>query len=190
MPQRLAEAAVRVVARDGFDVLSVRTVAREAGVAAGTVQHHYRTRALLLIAAFEATAVRIADRFELPVVGQPIRPVVHRLLREVLPLDAQRHEECVVWVALTAAAVSHPELAEVHRRSAAMLRHVLAELVTEAQRTGEVAAERDADATARLLAAVVDGLTLQGVAGSAPAEMGAVLDRAVDLTLGPEPSTR
>lgn len=185
MPQRLAEAAVRVVARDGFDVLSVRTVAREAGVAAGTVQHHYRTRSLLLLAAFEATVARVAERVGQPDPGQPVRPLLRRLLREVLPLDTQRHEECVVWVALTAAAVSHPELADVHARGAALLRSTLTQLVGEARRRGEVGAGRDPDQTALLLAAVVDGLTLQGVAGSAPAEMSEVLDRALDLALGP-----
>lgn len=187
MPDRLAAAAVRVVARDGFDVLSVRTVAREADVAPGTVQHHYPSRSRLLLAAFERTVVAVAARVGPIDPGEPTLPLLRRLLLEALPLDEQRHDECVVWIALTAAAVSHPELAEAHRRATLMLRGTLVAWLTEARRTGEVSTEVDPERSARLLAAVLDGLTLEGVAGTAPDQLVVVLDDMLERCLAPGP---
>src|SRR5262245_50943001 len=55
---RIADCAITVIARDGLDALSIRRVAAEAGVAIGTVQHHYPTRAELVLAALQRTAYR------------------------------------------------------------------------------------------------------------------------------------
>lgn len=58
--QRVLDAAVAVLVRDGLDGLSVRRVASEAGVSIGAVQHHYATKDALLMAA----ADHITNRFQ------------------------------------------------------------------------------------------------------------------------------
>jgi len=185
----LAEAAVRVVARDGFDVLSVRTVAREAGVAPGTVQHHYATRERLLLAAFELTVEVLESRVgsstpEESAPPEPVRQHLRRLLREALPLDEQRRQECVVWVALTAAAAAHPELAQAHREASLLLRTTIQEIVRAAVERGELAASVDPVESAEVLAAVVDGLTLQGLSPDTDvAALGAAFDHSLALLL-------
>ena len=58
----IAEAAIRVIAQQGFDVVSVRTVAQESGISPGTVQYHYKTRRDLLLAALERSVERQTQR--------------------------------------------------------------------------------------------------------------------------------
>jgi AcrR family transcriptional regulator len=182
--RRLAEAAVRVVARDGFDVLSVRTVAREAGVAPGTVQHHYASRERLLLAAFDFTIDLLKNRIGAPALDEPVRPHLRRLLREMLPLDEQRRQECVVWVALTAAAASHRELADAHREASVLLRTTIRESLVAAHERDELSSDLDPGATAEVLAAVVDGLTLQGLSPATDTDaLGAAFDRALETLL-------
>lgn len=162
--ERIAAAAVTVVAREGFDVLSVRTVAREAGVSGGTVQHHYATRNALLLAAFAHTVDAITSRLIHTNLRGPVQEVVARLCEQALPLDDQRRRECIVWTALSAAAPAHPELAAQHRRAVAVFTTALASIVRGARAAGELPESCNPDVAAAVLVAVVDGLTLHGVA--------------------------
>lgn len=50
---RLLETTVRSLARHGWDVSTVGFIAAEAGVSRGALQHHFRTREALIIAALE-----------------------------------------------------------------------------------------------------------------------------------------
>jgi AcrR family transcriptional regulator len=79
----IADAAIRVVARQGLDRLSVRNVARQAGVAPGTVQHHYRTRAQLLDAAQAIVWIAFAA-------AAAANPSLARRHRAVVELTRQR----------------------------------------------------------------------------------------------------
>ncbi len=58
------EAVVRVLVRDGLDGLSVRRVAAEAGVSIGAVQHHFRTKDALLVAAADHVTMQFQARAE------------------------------------------------------------------------------------------------------------------------------
>jgi len=51
--RRLLETTVRCLARHGWEVSTVAFIAAEAGISRGAVQHHFRTRELLIIAALE-----------------------------------------------------------------------------------------------------------------------------------------
>lgn len=180
----MAAAAVTVVARDGFDVLSVRTVAREAGLSGGAVQYHYATRTQLLLAAYAHTVRSITDRLVGADLTGPLDVVLGRLGREALPLDPQRHRECVVWAALSSAAAAHPELAAEHALALHDLTATLSAAIAAAIGSGDLPGDVDPGSAAAVLVAVLDGLTLHGITGSrTPAEVSASLDTAIRLVL-------
>jgi AcrR family transcriptional regulator len=54
--RRLLETAVRCLAQHGWEVSTVGFIAAEAGISRGAVQHHFRTREALIIAALEHMA--------------------------------------------------------------------------------------------------------------------------------------
>lgn len=60
----IVDAAVRVLARDGLDGLSVRKVASEAHLSVGAVQHHYATKDALLVASSEHVAAQFVKQAE------------------------------------------------------------------------------------------------------------------------------
>ena len=111
-PDDLTDALIRVVVDAGLEAVSIRTVAREAGVSIGTVQHHFATKDDLLLAAY----ARAIDQVVARAATLPEEPAayVRALLRELLPLDEQREAELRVALAFTARSVYSPRLAELY----------------------------------------------------------------------------
>jgi AcrR family transcriptional regulator len=108
----LTDALIRVVVDQGLDAVSIRSVAREAGVSIGAVQHYFATKDDLLYAAY----ARAIDQVVARAAALPTEPAayVRALLRELLPLDEQREAELRVALAFTARSVHSPRLAELY----------------------------------------------------------------------------
>jgi TetR/AcrR family transcriptional regulator, transcriptional repressor of bet genes len=115
----LTDALIRVVVARGLDAVSIREVAREAGVSIGAVQHYFATKDDLLLAAYTRAIDQVVARArDLP---QEPAAYVRGLLRELLPLDAQREAELRVALAFTARSVHNPRLAELYEAGYAAL---------------------------------------------------------------------
>ncbi|GGB16569.1 TetR family transcriptional regulator [Flexivirga endophytica] len=169
-----------IIATDGLDAVTVREVARAAGVSIGAVQHHFRSKEDMLMAAFrhvvETTEMRVAA-VEL---GAEVRQNLSAILRELLPLDATRTREAKVYVAFAARAATSEELAEVQRGT---LEHITTQLADAfalaAEHTGTRPSRADLHREAQLLLALTDGLTLDAVSRGRrpdPSRLGALLD--------------
>src|SRR4051812_26253444 len=88
----IADAVIRIIARDGFDAVSIRSAAHEAGFAAGTIQHHYHSRDDLLVGALHRTVERQLARIQLQSeIGEPTDRL-HTGLGALLPIDDIRRE--------------------------------------------------------------------------------------------------
>lgn len=108
--RELAEAVWRVIRRDGLEYASVRNVAREAGLATGSLRHYFSTQSDLLIFAMRMVIERIEGRLaKLDPDAEP-RQAAEQFLSELLPLDSERREENEVWLAYTARAQVDPAL--------------------------------------------------------------------------------
>jgi AcrR family transcriptional regulator len=158
-PDRLADAAISLIARSGFDSLSVRRVATEASVTGGTVQHHFPSKVELTVAALDRTVQRQTDR----VLALPRTDDGHveRFVGElcaILPADRASTEEAVVWIAMSAAVPAHPFVAARQRRAAAATRRWIESTVRRAQADGEIGADVDAVEVAPLIEAALDGM--------------------------------
>jgi AcrR family transcriptional regulator len=158
-PDRLADAAISLIARSGFDSLSVRRVATEASVTGGTVQHHFPSKVELTVAALDRTVQRQTDR----VLALPRTDDGHveRFVGElcaILPADRASTEEAVVWIAMSAAVPAHPFVAARQRRAAAATRRWIESTVRRAQADGEIGAHVDAVEVAPLIEAALDGM--------------------------------
>ena len=162
---RLADAAITVIARDGFDALSVRGVAREASVTGGTVQHHFPTKAELVAAALDRTVRRQGIRMTIASAGivDPVERVIAGL-GALVPRDRAGRDEVVVWVAMSAAVGGSELVAERHGRAVEALHIWLSAQLDEAVANGAIAAGLDLTETVPMLEAALDGVTLQAVA--------------------------
>ncbi|MEU3273067.1 TetR/AcrR family transcriptional regulator [Saccharomonospora sp. NPDC006951] len=163
---RLAEALTRVVAHEGIAGVSVRAVASEAGVSAGTVQHYFSTRAEMIRYAMEWTSAQVEQRLAgVPRWGD-VREWTREILLGLLPLDADRHREYAVWLAFVAQAATDPSLADLNRQTSTKLRELYSRIVRARrglpiQAGGAVPADPTVDADVLLLQSVMDGLALQ-----------------------------
>lgn len=107
--EEIAAAAWRVIRREGVGGASVRTVAAEAGLAAGSIRHVFGTQSELLDFAMRLVmhrvGARIADRLS---AGLPHS--AEELAAEFLPLDEERRAEMEIYLALFVAAGTDPGL--------------------------------------------------------------------------------
>lgn len=164
--RRVAEALWRTIAERGIAGVSVRTVAAEAGVTGGTVQHHFPTRAAMLHYAMELIAAQVEERLlAVPRTG-PASEWTRALLLELLPLDAARRREFWVWLSFTVHADTDRDLGELHRFTTARLRELYQRIIDARNGPGD---RTDPEIEAALLHAFIDGLSLQ-LAGLTPAQ--------------------
>jgi len=146
-------------------------------------------RAALLARAIAATSRAQATAQPAAARRGPLPAVLGRLCRQALPLDPQRRRECVVWIALTAAAAPHPELAAEHGKALHVLIGLITQAIAAARAAGQLDPAVDPPAAAAVLAAVLDGLTLHGITGNrTPAALTATLDAAIAMVLRKDPS--
>ncbi|GAB3283455.1 TetR/AcrR family transcriptional regulator [Parasphingorhabdus pacifica] len=156
--EQLAEAAWRVILRDGVSGISVRTVAAEAGQSAGSLRHIFSNQADLLVFALRLVLDRVRTRAAaLPTLPTAVENV-EAIAAELIPLDRERRAEMGVYLALFTAANADADLRgprdEAHRELRAACRTLIDRLDNGADLTPD--ADRELE-TARLHA-VIDGL--------------------------------
>lgn len=183
----IADALWRVVAREGFEGVSLRHVAAEAGVSMGMVQHYFHTKDQMLLFALDSMEERVGARFAAELARLPDPPppraVVRAFLVQLLPLDESRREEGHSLYALLAGGLRHGELGQRLRTGMGQLR----EFVTDHLAAGKVAA--DPELAAATLMALADGLAAHVLGGFLPPETAeAALDAHLDTVFGPETS--
>lgn len=179
---RIADAAIRVIARRGFDVVSVRTVAQESGQSAGTVQYHYTTRQDLLVAALVRSVQRQGERVRAAAGAEDgYRRNLARSLRGLLPLEGACREDAAVWVSYGAAASTRDWLAELYWAVMRGFHHDIEEVLERAQHDGRLRDGLTPATAAPLVTALVNGLTLDHL--NAPPETHEAMERALDLGL-------
>jgi AcrR family transcriptional regulator len=181
----IADAAIRLIARDGFDTVSVRHVAQEAGLAPGTVQHHFPTRDALLTVALERTINRQIERIsDFPAIRDAFR-IAQRGLRTFLPMDPARREEAIVWIAFSAAASTRPSLRQAHAEGVALLRRQIRHVLEYAHEVGQTRDGFSLERDTVILAATIDGLILHGINSDDNTTLLAVLDQAISQVIEP-----
>ncbi|SDM61724.1 TetR/AcrR family transcriptional regulator [Actinomyces ruminicola] len=156
----IADATITVIARDGFDRVSVRTVAAQSRLAPGTVQYHARTRQALLTNAFIRSVQRQNERvLSLSSTDDPLE-ALHLALSELLPTADVRREDASLWVAYGAAASTRPWLAELYWEAIVLFRSRLESALEVVRDSGHLRPGVSPSTGARLVTALVNGLTI------------------------------
>ena len=81
-PQQIIDAAVRVFARNGFSNSRVSDIAREAGIASGTIYLYFKTKDEILVTLFREKMAEFVDTLRKEIAGEPdARAKLRRLVR-------------------------------------------------------------------------------------------------------------
>jgi AcrR family transcriptional regulator len=140
----VAEAAWRVLLRDGITKISVRNVAAEAGLATGSLRRSFPTQDSLLIEP-----------------GPTPRATAEACLMQLLPLDADRRVEMEVYHAMGSLALSSAALRPAYDQILADTRAACRVFLERLMRAGDLdAAVLDLERESAALHALVDGLAL------------------------------
>ncbi|MFF2091632.1 TetR/AcrR family transcriptional regulator [Paenibacillus sp. NPDC058174] len=161
--EQLAEAAWRVIRREGMEGVSVRSVAEEAGMSLGSLRHYFVTQSELLAFSMQLVSERVMRRLkELKLNGNP-RQNIELIVAQLVPLDEERLAESEVWLAFMGRAVGDPSIRAFSLQVHDQLYNGFLSIVSGMVVQGLAAANLDVELEAKRLHALVDGLVVHGV---------------------------
>lgn len=162
MRQRVVNATLAVIAREGLEAASVRTIARELGCTTGVISHYFNSKDELLAFAIDSISRDLARTFTSTAPpDDPLREVV-AIARSFLAVDAQQRTRWRAWLAFLPAALWRPDQLERQQRRYGQLRAHLLVLFRRLQRSKRLKPGLDVELEVDLLLATMDGIGLHG----------------------------
>ncbi|WP_181136556.1 TetR/AcrR family transcriptional regulator, partial [Rathayibacter sp. AY1G9] len=111
----ILSAVVAVLSTRGAEHLSIRTVAAEAGVSVGAVQHHFPTKQALLAGAMARVEERFRERMRSRLEAEPSAEVRLRIFCDEIACVADEDvPDAIVWTAFASRAGTDPEIRAIH----------------------------------------------------------------------------
>jgi AcrR family transcriptional regulator len=159
--RELADAACRVIARQGLDATTLADVAEESGWSIGSIRHYFPNKDELIAAALWRVGERVDDRIIRETAGGMTLGDLRTAAAELLPLDADTREMGLVHLAFLAQASVTPALADAAEGAAQRLQEPLAARIAHAIQAGELPAHLGPEHEAARLRLLLDGLRLQ-----------------------------
>lgn len=158
----LLDATTRVIARRGYHETRFQDVADEAGVAVGTLQHHFGTRRRMLKEAAEHWVDGADDQWML-LVGHDGDPWqrLQALLMQIGSRFGERVDSWRMWLDFAVAATKDQELRGSTARSMERWRIGLADAVRAGIEDGSLDPVLPPEEVADVLTALLDGIALQ-----------------------------
>src|SRR5437764_7791489 len=88
--QRILDAAAELVQRWGYNKTTIDDIARQAGVAKGTIYLHWKTREALFMALLTREYLTVIEEFRQHVLSDPENVTLHGLTRQAILLTMSR----------------------------------------------------------------------------------------------------
>jgi AcrR family transcriptional regulator len=165
LPSRMAaaaDAARRVIIRNGLEATTLRDIAREGGFTTGVLTHHFADKRDVIVAAFaEASRDFIAwARAELES-ARTLEELVAALLRLAVPADGDRRAEWRLWAEMWVYAGRDHEFAEQVEATDAVWTELVRSVLERCRDEGRLRPGVDLDLEAEILNRLIDGLGLR-----------------------------
>lgn len=136
--REIVQAAWRLIARGGFEAMTMREIAAEAGFANGALKYYFSSKDELLAAAFQHSFFRVNERAAHSIGDRTGLEAIRLLCMEMLPLDAERQVEARVAVAFWDRVVASKALMKIHADSVAIWRKWMEDELDSARRAGNL----------------------------------------------------
>lgn len=161
----ILQAATEVFAEQGFVAATVAEIAQRAGIGKGTVYEYFSSKDELLFAVFEWMNERILKRFEALLAEEgTTRERLQRMLGIAAEVTCEQVEMQAVVLDFWAASrgtKSEERYNQACVESFRTYRQLAADVIREGQTAGELNPAIDAEATAVMMVAAIDGLGVQ-----------------------------
>ena len=174
----IAEAIYAVIGERGIEAVTLRDVAKQAGVSMGAVQHYFSSKHEMLLFALRYLRERVGARLK---PSGSVRDMLRQGLIAMMPVDARSREEAIVNIAFFGAATHTPEFARQLLDGYTGLQAAGHRLLAAAGQAGELRPGVDPDTTATSLFFLSQGLVGPVLIGLlTPREAIAVIDQRLD----------
>lgn len=158
--EELLEAVWRVIARDGMDRATIRTIAAETGWSSGVLAHYFADKDDILGSALRLAYDRIRARWDAKLDGLAGVEALYELVLDNLPLDDERELETKFlmnyWSRELRGGVGVP-------RRSPLLIDLLTTLARDAQEAGEIRRDEAPEDIAERLLGLIDGFSLHAL---------------------------
>lgn len=161
--ETFAEAAMRLIARNGLEGVTMRAVAAEAGLSYGSLFHYFDSKEALLMHAVRMTIGRQTRRVN-EYSGQydGLEALEHLLCDDAVTSESSR-DAWLVWMAFQYQAALRESFGEMNAELVAGWRQRIRSLLNDAKSDGEIGEEIDTDIEASALWAYSSGIGQLGV---------------------------
>ncbi|MDQ0095179.1 TetR/AcrR family transcriptional regulator [Paeniglutamicibacter psychrophenolicus] len=180
----LVEVTWRVIAHRGFDGVTLRDVAAEAGFANGALKPYFPTRASLVRATFTHVFGRTNARVESSIRGLAGLDALHAFALEVLPLDEDRLDEARVVIPFWQAAIHDPDFSALNDEAMLQWRQWIKGWLAQAQNEGSLRGGVVGEVATEALLTFLLGAQVAAVLDAGyndPAHLRAQLDQYLEL---------
>jgi TetR/AcrR family transcriptional regulator, fatty acid metabolism regulator protein len=180
--ERILAAAERIFARHGFFAARVSEIAKEAGVADGTIYLYFKSKDDLLISLFENRMRQVNEDLRQAIAGQPPEAQLRAFIRTYLQLVSD--EPTVAEVLTIELRQSSKFMKEYDNPQFADFLRMLGGVIADGQARGAFDAAIPSHIAARMIFGMLDELALAWVLAKQP------LRGAQPAISGPTPGTR
>jgi TetR/AcrR family transcriptional regulator, fatty acid metabolism regulator protein len=178
--ERILAAAERIFARHGFFAARVSEVAKEAGVADGTIYLYFKSKDDLLISVFESRMANVNEQLRAAIANLPPSAQLRAFIRAYLRMVSD--EPTAVEVLTIELRQSSKFMKEYDNPRFADFLRMLGGIIADGQACGELDASIPSHVAARMIFGILDELALAWVLAKQPIKSSG--------NAGPTPGTR
>ena len=158
---QILQAARTCIVALGYERVTVRDVAKEAGVSTGTLVHYFGDKEGMLEAALLAKVQETGIAFRAALTGaQSAWEKIERLVTASVPETDEVRDEWRLWLTFWGEVTRNERLRTMSKKQHQRWTRFLARIIAEGCASGEFAAV-DPEITATQMAALIDGLAIQ-----------------------------
>ena len=188
--QLIVDGMWKIVQRDGFKAVSVRSVAAEVGLSKSTIAHYFNSQDEILAVAVQQQIEVNNRQFHALDMSSCTPEIAVKAMLVAIPTTPKQRRQSQVWLALLEHSGSSAQIAETLAYLNSEIRAALGVLLNALAQNGYVAQGRDLDAEVVKLHGLIDGLSVQSLTdpkGTSPSSIAKAVALAV-ADLGSSPS--
>lgn len=157
-----ADAARRVIIRNGLEATTLRDIAREGGFTTGVLTHHFADKRDVIVAAFADASRYFTAWARTELEGaRTLEELVAALLRVAVPTERDRRAEWRLWAEMWVYAGRDHEFAEQVEATDAVWTGMVRSVLERCRAEGRLRPGVDLDLEAEILNRLIDGLGLR-----------------------------
>ncbi|MEU0564431.1 TetR/AcrR family transcriptional regulator [Nonomuraea sp. NPDC005983] len=169
---RAVEAAMRAFWDAGYEATSTQDLCEATGLGRSSIYNTFKSKHDL----FEKALRRYMSDRTAPIIALlegplPVREKIRALLWRVIDTEAGDPIGCLVVNATVELGPRDPEIADQLARNLGQRKDALIAALTSARRDGEIGADRDPEALAEFVIAVIGGMQVAARGGATPATL-------------------